>query len=87
MAAKEEAEDEGKKKKGGIQIPENWPWEEAKKFFLKPDVTPADEVEVHLQRLFRGNDDCDLLMFVQIEWKNPDVDGLVQFLVTEKGFK
>ncbi len=26
-------------------------------------------------------------MFDQLEWKNPDVDGLVQFLVTEKGFK
>lgn len=24
---------------------------------------------------------------LQIEWKNPDIDGLVQFLVTEKGFK
>lgn len=23
----------------------------------------------------------------QIEWKSPDVDGLIQFLVTEKGFK
>ena len=23
----------------------------------------------------------------QLDWKNPDVDGLVQFLVTEKGFK
>jgi hypothetical protein len=24
---------------------------------------------------------------VQLEWNNPDVDGLIQFLVTEKGFK
>lgn len=24
---------------------------------------------------------------VQLEWKNPDVEGLVQFLVAEKGFK
>ena len=24
---------------------------------------------------------------MQLEWKAPDVDGLVQFLVTEKGFK
>ena len=23
----------------------------------------------------------------QLEWKDPDIDGLVQFLVTEKGFK
>lgn len=46
VAAKEEAEEEGKKKKGGIVIPEEWPWEEAKKVFAKPDVTPADEIEV-----------------------------------------
>ena len=48
-------------------IPEEWPWEEAKKIFEKPDVTPANEVE--------------------LEWRNPDIDGLVQFLVNEKGFK
>ncbi|EIN12797.1 PIN domain-like protein [Punctularia strigosozonata HHB-11173 SS5] len=54
------------KGKGGVQIPEYWPWEEAKKLFEKPDVEPADEV--------------------QLEWKNPDVEGLVQFLVVEKGF-
>ncbi|TFK34810.1 PIN domain-like protein [Crucibulum laeve] len=72
--AKEEEKENGTKGKGkakgkgkgGIQIPEDWPWEEAKKLFEKPDVLPADQVE--------------------LEWKNPDVDGLVQFLVTEKGF-
>ncbi|KIM77942.1 hypothetical protein PILCRDRAFT_824937 [Piloderma croceum F 1598] len=58
--------EDGKKKKGGIQVPEEWPWEEAKKVFEHPDVTPAAELE--------------------LEWKHPDVDGLVQFLVTEKGF-
>lgn len=37
-----------KKKKaiGGMQLPEYWPWEEAKKLFMKPDVTPADELDV-----------------------------------------
>jgi len=68
-AEKAEAEadaEDGKKKKGGIQVPEEWPWEEAKKVFEQPDVTPAAELE--------------------LEWKHPDVDGLVQFLVTEKGF-
>ena len=44
-AAKEEAE-EGKKKKGGISIPEYWPWEDAKKLFEHPDVIPAKDVEV-----------------------------------------
>jgi hypothetical protein len=42
-------EEEGSsKKKGGIQIPEHWPWEEAKKIFEQPDVIPAHEVEVIL---------------------------------------
>ncbi|EEB94192.1 hypothetical protein MPER_07035 [Moniliophthora perniciosa FA553] len=54
------------KGKGGVQVPEDWPWEDAKKLFEKPDVTPADQVE--------------------LEWNNPDIDGLVQFLVNEKGF-
>jgi flap endonuclease-1 len=74
MASKDEtaADDEeggggGKKKRGGVQVPEEWPWEEAKKLFLKPDVLPADEVE--------------------LDWRAPDVDGLVKFLVSEKGFK
>ncbi|KAI9058471.1 PIN domain-like protein [Trametes sanguinea] len=66
VAEKEEAAEEGKKKKGGIQIPEEWPWEEAKKVFEKPDVTPADELE--------------------LEWKSPDIEGLVDFLVKDKGF-
>ncbi|KAF7768339.1 hypothetical protein Agabi119p4_7582 [Agaricus bisporus var. burnettii] len=70
----EPAEDEPKKKPkkgkgkgaGGIKVPEDWPWEEAKKLFENPDVVPADQLE--------------------LEWNNPDVDGLVQFLVQEKGF-
>lgn len=61
------AAEDGKKKKGGIVIPDEWPWEEAKKIFEKPDVLPADQVE--------------------LEWRTPDVEGLVQFLVVEKGFK
>ena len=67
VAEKEEAAEEGKKKKGGIQIPEEWPWEAAKELFNKPDVTPADELD--------------------LDWKSPDVEGLVDFLVKEKGFK
>jgi flap endonuclease-1 len=42
----QEEEESGKKKKGGIQIPEYWPWEEAKKIFVNPDVLPAHDVEV-----------------------------------------
>ena len=47
-AAKEDSakDEDGKKKKGGIVIPEEWPWEEAKKFFEHPDVTPAKDIDV-----------------------------------------
>ncbi|CAE6493034.1 unnamed protein product [Rhizoctonia solani] len=53
-------------RRGGIHVPDYYPWEEAKKLFLQPDVTPADQVE--------------------LVWEAPDVDGLVEFLVVEKGF-
>lgn len=44
---KKKAKGKGKGKgKGGVVVPEEWPWEEAKQIFLKPDVLPADEVEV-----------------------------------------
>ncbi|KAF9519632.1 hypothetical protein BS47DRAFT_1370647 [Hydnum rufescens UP504] len=55
-----------KKGAGGVQVPQEWLWEEAKKLFEKPDVTPADEIE--------------------LSWEAPDVDGLVEFLVRDKGF-
>jgi len=31
---------------GGMQIPEYWPWEEAKKLFITPDVVKADDMDV-----------------------------------------
>lgn len=45
-AKQDDVAEEGKKKRGGIQIPEEWPWEEAKKLFQNPDVTPADQISV-----------------------------------------
>jgi len=75
-----------KKKKvtsAGMQIPEYWPWEEAKKLFITPDVVKADDMEV--SRLRRGGK-SEVLM-IQVEWKAPDVDGLVEFLCRDKGFK
>ena len=47
--AKSTAKSKGKGKgkgKGGVMMPDEWPWEDAKKIFEKPDVLPADEVEV-----------------------------------------
>jgi flap endonuclease-1 len=49
QAEKDEAatdKEDGKKKRGGIQVPVEWPWEEAKKVFEQPDVTPSDQIEV-----------------------------------------
>lgn len=57
----------GAKGKGGVMVPESWPWERAKELFLKPDVTPAEDFD--------------------LEWKAPDIEGLVEFLVRDKGFK
>jgi hypothetical protein len=46
-AEKEQDEEDGKKKKsGGIHVPDEWPWEEAKKVFEKPDVLSGDEIQV-----------------------------------------
>ena len=85
QAEKEEAaDDEGKKKRGGIRVPEEWPWEEAKKLFEKPDVLSADEIEVSLTH---DSSRTSRLSATQLDWKSPDVDGLVDFLVREKGFK
>ncbi|KAK6903959.1 flap endonuclease 1 [Kwoniella mangroviensis CBS 8507] len=58
-----------KKKKvtsSGMQIPEHWPWEEAKQLFITPDVVKGADLD--------------------LEWKAPDVEGLVEFLCRDKGF-
>ena len=46
-----------KKKKvtsAGMQIPEYWPWEDAKKVFLNPDVVKGDDLEVSSLLRSRG---------------------------------
>ena len=63
QAEKEEAtadKEDGKKKRGGIQVPSEWPWEEAKKVFEQPDVTPSDQIEVgHSDLIFLSTLDFD----------------------------
>lgn len=49
-------------------IPEDWPYQDARDLFIKPDVRDAD------------HPDCDF------KWDAPDVEGLVKFLVEDKGF-
>lgn len=41
-----------KKKKvtsAGMQLPEYWPWREAKKLFIQPDVQKADDMDVSVK--------------------------------------
>ena len=54
--------------KNRYQIPEDWPYKDARQLFLEPDVRSAEDPE------------CDF------KWDAPDVEGLVKFLVHEKGF-
>lgn len=54
--------------KSKYTVPEDYPYEDARKLFIEPDVRAAD------------HPDCDF------KWDGPDVEGLVQFLVHEKGF-
>ncbi|XP_065332103.1 flap endonuclease 1 [Cloeon dipterum] len=48
-------------------VPENWPFEYARKLFVEPEITDPEKIE--------------------LKWGAPDVDGLVQYLCVEKGFK
>ncbi|KAJ5594441.1 DNA-repair protein Rad2 [Penicillium hispanicum] len=49
-------------------VPDDWPYQDARELFIKPDVRDAD------------HPDCDF------KWEAPDVEGLVKFLVEDKGF-
>ncbi|ESZ97852.1 DNA-repair protein rad2 [Sclerotinia borealis F-4128] len=55
-------------KKERYTIPADWPYQDARELFFKPDVRPAD------------HEDCDF------KWEAPDIEGLVKFLVVDKGF-
>jgi flap endonuclease-1 len=50
------------------QVPDDWPFADARLLFLEPDVRSADDPL------------CDF------KWDAPDVEGLVKFLVEDKGF-
>jgi flap endonuclease-1 len=54
-APKKEKPKKKKKKKvaGGMHIPEYWPWEEAKKLFITPDVAKGEDLEVRYNVVFR----------------------------------
>ena len=50
------------------QVPDSWPYEDARDLFLHPDVRDADDP------------------VLDFKWDSPDVEGLVDFLVKDKGF-
>lgn len=52
--------------KKSYQIPEEWPFQEARHLFVEPEITDPSTIE--------------------LKWGSPDEEGLVQFLVEEKGF-
>lgn len=54
--------------KSKYALPADYPYEDARRLFIEPDVRSADAPE------------CDF------KWDGPDVEGLVKFLVGEKGF-
>jgi len=55
---------------GKNKVPDEWPYAEARELFKQPLVTSADEIKEN------GG----------LVWKAPDVEGLVEFLVTRNGF-
>ena len=44
VKSEEPGKEEGDER--GMQIPDHWPWEEAKKLFVKPDVVKGDDLDV-----------------------------------------
>ena len=73
-------------RKGKNPPPEDWPWEAAKELFKKPDVTAADQIDVSQASLHRSIIRLTTVGARQLQWKAPDVEGLVDFLVKDKGF-
>ncbi|KAI8930199.1 PIN domain-like protein [Entophlyctis helioformis] len=47
-------------------VPEDWPYQEARKLFQKPDVTDPETLD--------------------LVWNEPDEEGIVEYMVKEKGF-
>ncbi|OBA20895.1 flap endonuclease 1 [Metschnikowia bicuspidata var. bicuspidata NRRL YB-4993] len=48
------------------QVPENWPYKEAKELFMNPELLKDDEID--------------------FKWAEPNLDGLIEFMVRDKGF-
>lgn len=53
------------------KVPENWNFVEARELFNNPNVIPATDLELQQN----------------IKWDQPDIEGIVNFMVNENGFK
>ena len=73
--------------KDKYKVPEDWPYQEARRLFKEPDVQAGEGLDVCVIRMVRA---CSLdalyICIRQFKWTDPDEDALVQFMVREKGF-
>lgn len=53
------------------KVPENWEFAEARELFKRPNVISAADEE----------------LVKMIRWEQPDVEGIVSFMVNDNGFK
>ena len=82
-----------KKRPGGIQVPDFWPFREARELFLTPEVQDGHTVQVCIEGI--GSSDAILAMSSakhdlhdrQLKWEQPKTEELVSFLCGEKGFR
>ncbi len=64
-------------------VPDDWAYDQARQLFKEPDVLSGDAVDVSLILFIL------LLIFffkLQLKWTEPDEEGLIAYMVQEKGF-
>lgn len=70
------------------RLPEEFLYKEAAELFKKPMVSEAKDMKVWAAAFAaaRMRLRCSVLCCLQLVWKDADEKGIMQFLVTEKGF-
>ena len=73
-------------------VPEDWPYQEARRLFKEPEVTDPETLDViTLCFCYTALYKCGCMKrlnvtFTQLKWTAPDEDGLVKFLCGDKNF-
>ncbi len=67
------------------KVPEDWPYEQARELFKNPSVKDPADVDVRYSTL--GLLEPSHSLGKQLKWRDPDEEGIVEFLVKEKQFK